>query len=134
MAGGGTDKGPILGINVTPLVDVVLVLLVIFMVAAPVLEKRKLDVTIPKASNSVVNKDQPLEVFVTADKKIYFMGDARTEAELLLMLAAMGKENDDLSIAVSADEAVPYGEVVRVLDKVKDAAVAKVTLAVRPKK
>jgi biopolymer transport protein ExbD len=135
MAGkSSSDGGFITGINVTPLVDVVLVLLIIFMATAPLLQKRALHVNVPQASHSERRATAAVEVQFTADRKVLVDGAElpreRLEGDMRSRLAL----DPGLAVAVSADEAVPYGEVIGLLDAVRGAGVKKVALDVRPGK
>ena len=116
-------------INVTPLVDVVLVLLVIFMVTAPILASRGILVNAPTTvSGDAVTT--PLQVSLTADKKVYVNGveypdyDA-ARGELEKLHAA----DPDIKAVIAADEAVPHGEVMKLIDSVKRAHINKFALA-----
>lgn len=125
---------PITGINVTPLVDVVLVLLIIFMATAPLLQRRSLNVNVPKAAHAEKTKaTETLAVLFTADRQLildktpFTLDQAAEEFRRRLLLDA------SLHVSLSADETVPYGEVVGVLDVIRGAGVKKVALEVKQK-
>ncbi|HUS65702.1 MAG TPA: biopolymer transporter ExbD [Kofleriaceae bacterium] len=121
-------------INVTPLVDVVLVLLVIFMVTAPILASRGILVNAPTTvSGDAVTT--PLQLTLTVDRKVYVNGVEYTDydrarGELEKLRAA----DPDIKAVIAADEAVPHGEVMKLIDAVKRAHINKFALASkRPK-
>jgi biopolymer transport protein TolR len=110
-------------INVVPLVDVMLVLLVIFMVAAPILQQG-VSVELPQAkAGALSGEDQQL--VVTIDKKgtIFLNDNAITLADLGPKLEAVTRLKPDKQVFLRADRSVPYGEVVQVMAAVKGAGV-----------
>jgi len=113
-------------INVTPLVDVMLVLLIIFMVTAPIIQQG-VQVTLPKVKAAALpGKEEQFVVSVTRDHEIY-LNDARmTAAELTQKLAAIAVERPDREVFIRADEQVPYGEVIRTMAAVKAAGIENV--------
>jgi biopolymer transport protein ExbD len=131
MAGGAQqdDDGEITGINVTPLVDIVLVLLIIFMVTANFIVRETVEVDLPKAANS---NDQTVEgpVMITLDKDAnIFLDGAPTDMPGLLekMKAALEKDKEVRAI-ISADQSLNYGKVMNIIDLVKEAGIAKFAL------
>ena len=131
MAGGTDDGGaPVTGINVTPMVDVVLVLLIIFMATAPLLSKRALNVSLPKSSQGEKRATATLQLFFTADRQVVLESEKVTPEALSSALAARLRIDPGLHVSVSADKAIPYGEVVGLLDVVRKAGVKKVALDV----
>src|SRR5215469_15295533 len=113
-------------INVTPLVDVMLVLLVIFMVTAPIIQQG-VEVNVPKVRAAPLpGEEQQFVVSITRDNQLY-LNDARLEAgELTEKLAAISAERPDRQIFVRADEDVPYGEVIRTMAAIKAAGIQNV--------
>lgn len=137
MAGGGyqDDDGAISGINVTPLVDVVLVLLVIFMVTAPMIAARGISVDSP---NTVSGETVPstMRVSYTAERQLYvnkdhFPADRWDDAEAAV--AALRQEDPEIKALVAVDKTLSYGEAMEVLDLVKRAGITKFTLSTAPK-
>ena len=114
-------------INVTPFVDVMLVLLIIFMVTAPMLE-RGVDVTLPEVENApnLTAVKEPLIVTVTRKGEI-MVGKNRVEDtnKLIPVLQQVLSSRDDKTVYLEADEAVAYGRVVQVMAAMKRAGVAK---------
>lgn len=124
------DKGPITSINVTPLVDVVLVLLVIFMATAPMMSKRALNVNVPKSAQGERKATATLQVYFTAEREVVLESETVTAEALEAALAERLRLDPGLHVSVAADKAIPYGEVVGLLDAVRRAGVKKVALDV----
>ena len=114
----GKRRRPMADINVTPMVDVMLVLLVVFMITAPMLATG-VAVTLPKtaAEQLQTEKERPLVVTVDKDSKIYVGMEKEPIPlkELAPMLMALAENNLEKRVYVRGDEAVPYGAVVSVL-------------------
>ena len=114
-------------INVTPFVDVMLVLLIIFMITTPLMEKG-VDVALPEVENApnLSTVKEPLVITVTRKGKI-MVGSNRVEnaAKLTPVLQQVLSEREDKTVYLEADKAVPYGHVVQVMAAVKRAGVTK---------
>lgn len=138
MAGGGSYQdedsgvGAISDINVTPLVDVTLVLLIIFMVTAKLIVARGISVDSPKtASGSDVKST--LQITIDKERVVYVNGDAYSELDVAqARVAEMREGNPELKAIISADKGVPHGDVMTVIDFVKLAGVTKFALASDP--
>jgi len=136
MAGSASsdDEEIISGINVTPLVDVTLVLLIIMMVTAKVIVSQGVGMKLPKASQE--NAQQlPLtfSVDVTADGKLFVDKTLVKTREALLALALAAKQTQpELRAIIRGDESVDHGDVMQVLDTLKKAKIDKVAFAVTP--
>lgn len=112
-------------INVTPLVDVMLVLLVIFMVTAPILQQG-VDVNLPQVRAGALTGDEvQLVVTVTSAGAVYLNDTAMTPPDLLTKLQAVLREAPDRAVYLRADAAVPYGEVMRVIASLREAGVQR---------
>jgi biopolymer transport protein TolR len=113
-------------INVTPLVDVMLVLLIIFMVTAPIIQQG-VELNLPKVKAAALpGEEQQFVVSITRDRAIY-LNDAKMSIEdLSRKLRAISAERPDRQIYVRADEQVPYGEVVRTMVAIKAAGIENV--------
>jgi biopolymer transport protein TolR len=113
-------------INVTPLVDVMLVLLVIFMVTAPIIQQG-VEVNLPKVrAQALEGKDEQFVVSITKPGEI-FLNDAKlSAAELTDKLKAIGRERPDRQVFIRADDAVPYGDVIRTMAAIKAAGIENV--------
>lgn len=117
--GGGRRRGGIVGINVTPLVDVVLVLLIIMMVSAQYIVSRNLRVELPKAAKSDAPAASPLSVAIKADGTLALNAAPIDEAALAVQLKAAVAARPGLDLIVSADAAALHGRVIRVVDLAK---------------
>jgi biopolymer transport protein ExbD len=128
----GGKRAMISAINVTPLVDVVLVLLIILMVSANYIVSRSLKVELPKTETSDGVPDKPNSVVLTKDGKMLWNDVAVDEAKLGSELKALVAKDAELTLVVSADKEVPHGTVVHVLDAAKVAGVTKFAINVQP--
>ncbi|MEK7267338.1 MAG: protein TolR [Nitrospirota bacterium] len=126
----GRDRNVLSEINVTPFVDVMLVLLIIFMVTAPLLQQG-IDVNLPQAKG----KDLPSEERITLVIKkggIIFMNDKpMSMSEIKQKLTAISKLNPN--VFLKADKDVPYGFVVQVMSDIKEAGIEKLGMITEPK-
>lgn len=121
-----TANGSMSQINVTPLVDVMLVLLVIFMVTAPILQQG-VAVDLPEArAGSLADREEQLVVSVTSDGSLYLNDEEVSAAELDARLQSVAAQRPDGQVFVRADKSVPYGEVVEVMAAIKDAGIRRV--------
>jgi|SRR6266567_3046511 biopolymer transport protein TolR len=127
MAFEGGQRGSLVSqINVTPLVDVMLVLLVIFMVTAPIIQQG-VEVNIPKVRAAALpGEEQQFVVSITRDKQLYLNDSALSADELTQKLTAISAERPDRQVFIRADEEVPYGEVIRTMAAIKAAGIQNV--------
>jgi len=112
-------------INITPFVDVVLVLLVIFMVTAPMLVKNVLDLKLPTAASGDGPVLQTLGVAINRNGNILLNGSLADEAQLERIVKETLGQNPEAQAILSADVEVPYGSVVKVIDLIKSAGLNK---------
>src|ERR1700721_477533 len=105
VGGSRGRRGGIVGINVTPMVDVVLVLLVIMMVSATYIVSQALKVELPKSASTDESVSTPVQVTLTKDNKVFFnQQPIADDADLVRRLAAArGKEGENVNLVVSAD-------------------------------
>ncbi|HUC69160.1 MAG TPA: protein TolR [Stellaceae bacterium] len=136
MAGGIINNGgngrarykPMSDINVTPMVDVMLVLLVIFMVAAPLLTVG-VPVDLPQTKAPAINEQkEPLVITVNAEGKLFLQNSEIADDQLVPRLQAITKNNPDADIYVRGDRAINYGRVMEVMGMVSAAGFNKVSL------
>jgi biopolymer transport protein TolR len=121
-------RAPMSQINVTPFVDVMLVLLVVFMITAPLLTVG-VPVDLPKtAASRMVGQDEPLVITVQADGKVYIQDTEIELARLIPRLSAITENKKDTRIFVRGDKAVPYGRVMQVMSSISTAGFPKVAL------
>lgn len=134
MAGGASedDDGLIAGINVTPLVDVTLVLLIIFMVTAKIIVSQGMPMDLPKAASGEALQTV-FSVELTADGKTRVDSNPVANDEAVAKLAREAREKtQDLRAVIRADRKVEHGRVIHVLDLLKRAGIAKIAFAVSP--
>lgn len=112
-------------INVTPLVDVVLVLLLVFMVTAPMMS-RGIDVALPVANQPQADEEDRVTVSVNASERIYIGDQLVTPALLEDKLRAMMEGRTSKVVYLRADEALRYGRVIAVVDTIKKAGVEQI--------
>ncbi len=135
MAGGLMGRGGGRGryrsmseINVTPLVDVMLVLLIVFMVTAPMLTSG-VNVDLPKTSAQPLNADaKPLTVTISADGQIHFGDEAVLPGDLVGQLQAASGGDNARRIFVRGDKSIPYGQVMQVMASIAAGGFTKVAL------
>lgn len=125
-------RAPLAEINVTPLVDVMLVLLIIFMVAAPMMT-HGVDVQLPTTQAEALPQPQePLVLSIDKAGAVYLDGTRLPGDDVALAVRTNRRLKDAEELFVEADEAVPYGVVVRIFAAVKAAGIAKVGLITNP--
>ncbi len=119
-------------INVTPLVDVMLVLLVIFMVTAPIIQQG-VQVNLPQAkAGAIPGKEEQLVVAITRNGRIYLNDNPMTLAELGQKLRAIRKLQQDKEVYLRADQDVRYGVVMRTIAEIKQAGIERLGMVTRP--
>jgi biopolymer transport protein TolR len=119
-------------INVTPLVDVMLVLLVIFMVTAPIIQQG-VQVNLPQTkASAIAGSEEPLIVTVAKDGKIYLNDNVIGLADLGAKLSAIRKLQADKQVYLRADQDVRYGTVMKTIAEIKQAGIEKLGMVSRP--
>ncbi len=121
MAGGLNldDEDGIVDINITPFVDVMLVLLVIFMVAATYIVKPSIELELPKAASGGETLDKTLSIALSVDGQLFLNGEKVERTQLGAECARLSKENPKVQAMISADKRVSHGEVVKLIDLVR---------------
>jgi biopolymer transport protein TolR len=117
-------------INVTPFVDVMLVLLVIFMVTAPLMQQG-VDVNLPKAKGKELPPDERISLVIKRNRTVYMNDTPVSMAEMKQKLEAISKLNPN--VFLKADKDVPYGLVVEVMSEIKEAGIEKLGMITEPK-
>jgi len=132
MGGRNDNRGIMAEINVTPLVDVMLVLLVIFMVTAPMMQQG-VQVNLPKADTKAMTPAEET-VVVTVDKngKVFINKDEVPPADLRGRLSDMFANREKKEIFLKADAGVPYGEVVKAMADIKGAGIERLGMVTEP--
>ena len=123
----GQTRSTLADINITPLVDVVLVLLVIFMITAPVLQSG-IEVNVPKTRTVREITEQRTVVTIDHDQKIYLGDQPVNIHELSSRLLQGGKDPSHQVIYLRADQTVPFGAFASVMDAVKQAGITNVSI------
>jgi biopolymer transport protein TolR len=119
-------------INVTPLVDVMLVLLVIFMVTAPIIQQG-VQVNLPQTqAGAIPGKEEQLVVSINRNGRVFLNDTGMTPAELGRKLRAIRGIKADKEVYLRADQDVRYGVVMRVIAEIKQAGIQKVGMVTRP--
>jgi biopolymer transport protein ExbD len=135
MAGSSQDDDDtITGINVTPLVDVTLVLLIIFMVTANFIVAPAVKVELPQVSKADQPPSRSLQFLVDPAGALYLNGKHVEESAVLALVQKEVAANADVQVLISADKKVSYGEVIRLLDIVRSGGVKKFAISVETRK
>ncbi|MBF0624113.1 MAG: protein TolR [Magnetococcales bacterium] len=130
--GGGDRTRPMSDINVTPLVDIMLVLLIIFMVTAPLMTQG-VEVKLPEATaDPLTSNQEPLMVSVGVDGTAALEGKPITLAQLAARLQVIKQGNPHLVVYVRGDNRADYGAVMRVMAHLQQAGVTEVGLVTEP--
>ena len=124
------DRQVLSEINVTPFVDVMLVLLVIFMVTAPLLQQG-IDVNLPKAKGKEMPSEERITLIVKKGSIIYMNDNPVSLTEMGKKLRALSSSNPN--VFLKADKDVPYGFVVEVMGEIKEAGIEKLGMITEPK-
>jgi biopolymer transport protein TolR len=129
---GGSGKGPVSEINVTPLVDVMLVLLIIFMVSAPMMTTG-IDVDLPKTHAARMDvEEQKLLLTITKEQKV-FLGETEVPYDNLeAALTTNARLQRERELYLQADENVPYGFVAKVMALIRKGGIEKLGLVTDP--
>lgn len=127
-----SNRRVISNINVTPLVDVMLVLLVIFMLTTPMMEQG-IDISLPETTALALPKnDEPLIIFINKKQQIYLNKKRVPRAELGKKLKAIKKSRPDVTVVVKADKTIPYGTFAKILAQINMSGLTKIGLATEP--
>ncbi len=131
--GRGSRRAPIAEINVTPLVDVMLVLLIIFMITAPLLASAvPIDLPESRAKPVETEEREPVQLSINADDTLYIGEEVVPETELPARLDAIARENDGQDkprqIMLRADKGLDYGRVMRVMGELNRAGLTRISL------
>lgn len=132
MVSGKSPRTTLAEINVTPLVDVMLVLLIIFMITAPMLQQG-MDVDLPVATGApTAQEESQITLTITKQGQIYLNQTGYALEALRPKLQALYKTRLSRDLFLRADADVPYGTVVRVMDEVKKAGILKLGMITQP--
>ncbi|HEY2902922.1 MAG TPA: biopolymer transporter ExbD [Polyangia bacterium] len=122
----------IVDINVTPLVDITLVLLIIFMVTASYIVSPAIKVDLPKAASGSAETKSTLSLTLMKDGALYLNGERANDGLVTKFIADSLPKTPDLQAVIAADKVVPHGDVVHMIDLVKRAGVHRFAINVDP--
>lgn len=132
-SGNGKSRAAMSEINVTPLVDVMLVLLIIFMVTAPMMQQG-IDIDLPETANSgVATNDEPFVLEIRKNKKIYVGDTQLSMVDLRKRLEAIFSTRKNKQIYLQADRTVDYGYVAEAMGEIRAAGITNIGLVTLPK-
>jgi biopolymer transport protein TolR len=132
MAGSSQDnEDEITGINVTPLVDIVLVLLIIFMVTANFIVRESKEVDLPAAAKADQTLQETVNLVMDKDAKVYLDGAEVDDASLRRKLREAAAKNKDVRAMIAADKSLDYGRVMKLIDTVNVEGIAKFALNIQ---
>jgi biopolymer transport protein TolR len=124
------DADGITDINITPLVDVFLVLLIIVMISSSLLEHREIPVSVPKAAHAGEEAPKASGLSMDADGRVFLDGEPADSAQVNAHLRAMVLRDSSHQVLIAADKGLAYQEIIRLLDWVRGAGVHKYALKV----
>lgn len=128
----GSTPTTLAEINVTPLVDVMLVLLIVFMISAPLMQQG-VQVDLPKANAGTISETpEQIVILVDRSKKIRMNGKVIKEGTLRKRLIAIAMTKPDVEVVIQADQTLPYGFIAQVMAEVKQAKIHRVGLVTQP--
>lgn len=131
--GGGKSRAVMSEINVTPLVDVMLVLLIIFMITAPMMQQG-LEIELPEtAASGVSTSDEPFVLVINKGRKITVGGTAISSTDLRKRLEAIFEKRANKQIYLQADKSVDYGFVAETMAEIRAAGISNIGLVTLPK-
>jgi biopolymer transport protein ExbD len=128
---GGGDQDAISDINIVPLVDIILVVLIIFMVTAPTSQSGKVEVDLPSAATGETSSEgaEPLQIVLTAEGRILVDGESVSESAVRAMAQEAANGNSQAQAVITADKNLPHGDVVKMMDTLKGAGIAKLSVS-----
>ena len=131
MGSSKNDDGVISDINITPMVDVILVLLVIFMVTANFLKKESININLPKVAKADANIKESTQIALTKDGKFFIEGKSITEEDLVTSMSREAKLRPNMRVTLAADENISYGSVSKLMGVLRRCGVTKIALSVK---
>ena len=121
-------------INITPFTDVILVLLIIFIIATPLISQNNIQVKLPQASSKdTIENTKQAYITITGEGIVYFENKIFTIKELRKRIDSLLSKDPNLKVIVAADQACRFQEVVRVIDVLKEAGVKSLNIATKDK-
>ncbi|MBX3020830.1 MAG: biopolymer transporter ExbD [Bdellovibrionales bacterium] len=135
MAGkiAGDDDEPIADINIVPFVDIILVVLIIFMVATPLIMSKSIQVNLPKAGSGDDTTPSELTISISSAGGVFLNGKVSDEATITTYSQDLATKRPDVQAIISADKEVPHGRVVTIIDSVKAGGVKRFAITIDKK-
>ena len=130
MGSSKDEDGMISEINITPMVDIMLVLLIIFMVTANFIKKDSVNINLPKVAAADANIKESVQVALTKDGRIFLEGNTVTQEYLVHQLERDARLRPNMRVTLSADESLSYGTVSQVMGLLRKSGVTKIALSV----
>jgi biopolymer transport protein ExbD len=128
----GGDDEVISDINITPFVDIILVVLIIFMVTATYIVAPSIKVTLPDAATGDGTEESSLGLTMAADRTLFLNGEEVSEGQLRTVIREEKSRNKDVVCLIAADKTVMHGDVVGLIDLVKQEGVARFAINIEP--
>ena len=119
------DDEPITAINITPMVDIILVLLIIFMVTASIINAPSIKVELPDAATGEETETTNLGITLDPESNWYLNGEPSDEDSIRALIQLEKESGNEIQVAIAADKVVPHGDVVKVIDVVRQEGVTK---------
>ena len=129
---GGDNDDILADINITPFVDIILVVLIIFMVTDKYIQHKSIKVTLPEAATGENTDTTSLGLTLDADGNLFLDGEAITPEALRAFIRAEHAKKADLVCLIAADDATPHGKVIGLIDLVRQEGVAKFAINIHP--
>jgi biopolymer transport protein ExbD len=120
-------------LNITPLIDVLFILIIFFAVSSTFLEKPGIKLTLPEAQKTDLQKVEKAIIYVSSDEKIQFRDKEISLNNLEVLLVDAMKQSPDKSLIIDADENVPHGFVVKIMDIARQSGVQKLVIGAEKK-
>jgi biopolymer transport protein ExbD len=117
-------------INVTPFVDIILVVLIIFMVTTPFIMNPSINIQLPKSSTGDKTVPTQMNIGITAEGKVYLNGSETTNEGIATVAAEMIQQSTDIQAVISADKEVAHGIVIGIIDTIKSAGIEKFAISI----
>lgn len=130
MASKNTDDEPIADINITPFVDIILVVLIIFMVTTPIIMKPSINIQLPKAASGDETTSTQLNIAISSAGSLSLNGAPTDEAALAAKAKELLAGQPELQAIIAADQATSHGKVVGIIDVIKAAGVRKFAISI----
>ena len=127
------DDEAISSINITPFVDIILVVLIIFMIATPVIMNPGIRVNLPQAASGDTPPASQATISINTTGALFFNGKSVTKEELIQQVGDLVKSNPDAQAILAADKDVSHGVVIEILDQIKIAGIKKFAISIQKK-